>query len=293
MNDQTQVPNPTEPEADLAARLRADEERMLAGEQRMTADEARLAADETRLAADEKVLRTNRLVAGIAIALGVTLAIAMAGLTISLFALNRDIETVAKAAPKDDSVTTATLRDGAVTAGKLAPASVTSVAVADGGIGRADVGTAAIGTSELAPGAVAAADVRRNALTGAQIDERTLRGVASAQAAVRARTAGTAANAQALGGTAAGSYLSKITVVRAATATSGLRVKGPIAARCPAGMTIVSGGAAVDGTSRGVAIARSAPSTGDEWVAVASTYRRPAAPWRLVVTAVCVSGGGA
>src|SRR5215470_17464760 len=103
MNDQTQVPHPTEPEPDLAARLRADEERMTAGEermtageQRMTADEARLSADETRLAADEKVLRTNRLVAGIAIALGVTLAIAMAGLTISLFALNRDIETVAK-----------------------------------------------------------------------------------------------------------------------------------------------------------------------------------------------------
>ena len=79
-------------------------------EERIRRDEARLLADEARIAEDEHDLRTNRLVARIAVVLAGTLLIAVAGLTISLFALNRDIETVAKAAPKDDSVGTTASR---------------------------------------------------------------------------------------------------------------------------------------------------------------------------------------
>jgi len=47
--------------------------------------------------------------------------IAVAGLTISLLALNRNIETVAKAAPKDNSVGPAALETAVVTAIKIAP----------------------------------------------------------------------------------------------------------------------------------------------------------------------------
>jgi len=56
-------------------------------------------------------------------------------------------------------------------------------------------------------------------------------------------------------------------------------------------MRVVSGGASVDGTSHGVAIARSAPDTGESWTAVASAHGVPTVPWRLVVTASCVTGG--
>ena len=94
-------------------------------------------------------------------------------------------------------------------------------------------------------------------------------------------------------GVTATAYLSRITIVRAATTSSQRRTKGPIAARCPSGMRIVSGGASVDGTSHGVAISRSAPDGGENWVAVANSYRRPTVPWRLVVTAICGGGGSA
>jgi hypothetical protein len=281
MADHTHPANIADPEPEPTLEL----------EKRLRRDEARLLADEARLAADEKVLRANRLVARIAIGLGATLAIAVAGLTLSLFALNRDIDVVAKAAPKDNSVGTAALRHAAVTSDKLAEGAVTSSALADSGVTRADLAPAAIGRRQIAPRAVTAAAVRHDTLTGAQINERTLHGVASAQAAARARTAVTAGNARQLAGVGATAYLSKVMVVRAASATSQRGIKGPIAARCPAGMRIISGGTAVDGTSHGVAIIRSAPNADDDWVAVASAYSRPTAPWRLVVTAICAAGG--
>lgn len=289
MADSTQVIEDANPEPERTDGL---EERLRRDEDRLRADEARLTADEARIAADEKVLRTNRLVARIAIVLGATLAVAVAGLTLSLFALNRDIETVARAAPKDDSVGTTALQHAAVTSDKLAVGAVTSAAVADHGLAREDLGRASVGSFQLARGAVTAADVRHDALSGAQIDEQTLHGVASAQAAARAQTAETAGNAGHLGGVNASAYVSKITVVHAESASSLRAVKGPLAARCPSGTRIISGGAAVDGTSHGVAIARSAPNSGEDWVAVANAYHRPTVPWRLIVTAVCVSGGG-
>jgi hypothetical protein len=257
-------------------------------ERRLLDDEARILADEARLAADEKVLRSNRLVALIAVVLAGTVIIAVAGLTVGLFALNRDIETVAKAAPKDNSVGTAALRDGTVTADKMATGSVTSAAIADGAVVRNALANGAIGNAQLERKSVTARNVRRDALTGSQIHEQTLGTVPSAQTASRARTA---RDAQLLAGLSASAYLSRIKVVRVASSTSQRRTKGPIAARCPSGMRVMSGGAAVDGTSHGVAIARSAPNGREDWVAVANSYRRPTAPWRLVVTAICVAGG--
>jgi hypothetical protein len=272
----------------LEARLAEDEARLLADEQRMAADEARLDVDEARLAEDEKALRTNRLTASIAVVLAGTLVIAVAGLTISLFAVNRDIESVAKAAPKDDSVGTRALEHAAVTADKLAAGSVTAAAVADGAITRVHVSRNAIGGRQVAPGSIAASDVRSNALTGDQIDERTLRGVASASEAVRAQRA---ADAALLAGLGPSAFLSRLRTVQATSPTSTRPVKGPVSAACPSGMRLLSGGAAVDGTSHGVALVRSGPTSGGEWVAAATAYSRPTVPWRLVVTAICAAGG--
>ena len=56
-------------------------------------------------------------------------------------------------------------------------------------------------------------------------------------------------------------------------------------------MRIIAGGAAVDGPSRGIALVRSAPTASGDWVAVADAHHPTGTPWRLVVTAVCASGG--
>lgn len=271
-------------------RGRADDvspaERALA--ERLRRDEQRLLADEARLAADEKALLANRQTALTAVVLAGTLAVAVAGLIVGLIALNRDIETVAKAAPKHNSVGTAALKNAAVTGQKLAPGSVGTPAIADDAVVRRSIARGAIGSGELAAGAVAAQDVRRNALTGGQIDEGTLRRVPAARVASRSRSAG---DARTLAGLGSSRYVSRVRTVRVASGSDRRRTKGPLAARCPAGMRLLSGGAAVDGTSRGVAITRSAPNGSQDWVAVADTYRAPKTTWRLVVTALCAAGG--
>ena len=127
-----------------------------------------------------------------------------------------------------------------------------------------------------------------NALTGAQIDEQTLGQVPTARGASRARVA---SDAQALGGVSATGYISHVKLVRVASRANARRTKGPLAAACPTGMRIIAGGAAVDGPSRGVALVRSAPTAAQDWVAVADGYRADGTPWRLVVTAVCATGG--
>ncbi len=99
------------------------------------------------------------------------------------------------------------------------------------------------------------------------------------------------ADATRLGGSAASSYVSRIRRVRVASASDGHRVKGPLRARCPAGTQVVSGGAAVEGAVRGVALAQSTPAGRRGWVAVADRRGRWTAPWRLVMRAICVAGG--
>ncbi len=237
-------------------------------EARLDRDEDRIADDEARLAADEQLIRSNRFIAWIAIGLGVALVVAVTGLVIALVAVNRDVDVVAKAAPKDGSVGTAALQDRAVTADK----------VADG----------AIGSRQLADNSVKAADVAHNTLTGTQIDEGAL---AEVPAAHRASRASSAADADKLAGLSSSAFLSHVAAQRTASATDEHATKGPLAAHCPSGQRVVGGGAAVDGAARGIAIVRSAPD-GQDWVAVAVADRRTTTPWRLVVTAICAAGGG-
>jgi hypothetical protein len=283
MSGNTDAPGPAPATLDpaLELRLRRDEERI-------GADEARLARDEARLDADERTLRRSRSVAIIAAALAGTLAVAVAGLVVALFALNRDIDAVARAAPKDDSVGTVAIKNDAVTADKLAIGSVTGAALAPGAVSSPAIATGGIDRRALGRGAVGRSEVGRNALTGAQIAEGTLGRVPSARSAARATVAG---DAQALGGVSPTGYISQVKFVRAATRTNARRTKGPLSAACPAGMRIIAGGAAVDGPSRGVALVRSAPTAAQDWVAVADAYRANGTPWRLVVTAVCATGG--
>jgi hypothetical protein len=211
--------------------------------------------------------RQLRRVQALLLTLGGLLVLTIAALAISVVALNRDIDAVARAAPRDDSVGTSALRGGAVTSPKLA--------------------AGAVATGRIADGAVTGAKVARDSLTGSQIDESTLTPVARA---TRAGTADRASDASMLGGVAAAGYVRAVTAVRAQTATSTLAVKGPLSASCPSGTTVVAGGAEVDGAAR-VAITTSAPDGTGAWVARAAAIDTPSSPWRLVVNAVCATGG--
>ena len=168
------------------------------------------------------------------------------------------IDAVAKAEPKENSVGTSAIKNGAVTAPKLA--------------------AGAVGTA--APGAkgVTAAKVADNSLTGAQINESTLRQVP------------TAANALKLGGLAPAAFVTGVKIVQAATDRTSAALKGPTVATCPSGSRVVGGGAEVQGASN-VALIESAPSGTSAWTAIAGSQGGSTPSWRLVVYAICVSGG--
>ena len=196
-------------------------------------------------------MRLNR---RLTIGLGVALAIAVAGLVVALVALRRDVGELSTAAPHD-SVSTAAIEDGAVTADKLAGGSVTAAALAHG----------AVRGAQLAPGAVTESSVAADSLTGASVRESALAQVPSARDSGDSRE---------LAGLPGSAYLSQVRTVRAESPLDSSGVKGPLGARCPDGLRILSGGASIEGVVYGVAIATSAPRNGDEWVAVARRYRR-------------------
>ncbi len=231
--------------------------------ERIIRDEIRIAHDEERLAEDERWIRRNW---RLELVLGGLLALTVAALVVGLVALNRDIDSVAGAAPRAGSVGTAALQDRAVVASKLGDGAVTGRAVA------------------------------ANTLHGGQIDEASLAVVPRATRADRAAAAdtasraATASDATALGGVAAAQYLRQVTRVSASTQASTLAVKGPLTATCPSGSIATGGGAAIDGAAQ-VAITTSAPDGDHGWVAEAAAIGTPSAPWKVVVTVICAKGG--
>ncbi|MFN8122347.1 MAG: hypothetical protein U0237_07950 [Thermoleophilia bacterium] len=298
-----EAPDQGRPEGWSAADL-ALENRLEADEARMARDERRMEDDERRMAQEERWIRRSwRLEVALVALLGLT----GGALFMSWFALNRDVEAVARAAPKENSVGTGAIRSGAVTGDKLADGSVTAskltrgavtggalapkavgaAAIAPASVGRLALATGAVGPNKLADGAVTGRAVADGSITGADIAETTL----TVGSAARATSAVQARNAASLGGVAAGRYVSQVTLVRQSSTTSTLRAKGPITATCPAGTRVIAGGAAIDGGARGVALVSSAPEGDAAWTAEAAAAERPTAPWRLVVTAICADGG--
>lgn len=264
----------TEADAELDRRLTADEARL-------ARDERELTRTEDRVAEEERWIQRNW---RLALALGAILALTIAALVISVIALNRDIEAVAKATPKDDSVGSAALQDGAVTRSKIADGAVGRDAIASDAVGGTAIAAGAVHTKQIGERAVDAAKVVPDSLTGAQIDESTLGQVPSAA------SAGRADDASALGGVDAGRYLSNVTAVRAASGVSRLQIKGPVIATCPTGTIVVGGGAHIDGLRQGVALTSNTPGGERTWRAEAAAAGTDA-PWRLVVTAICARGG--
>ena len=258
---QAQPPEPRSPwpldEAALARRLSDDEARLARDEALLADDEARLVRDEQRLADDEEAARLARRLSVMSFALAVVLAIAMTGVVIGVIALREDVDAISTTVP-DDSVATSSIQDAAVTG------------------------------AELADRSVSAGKVRRDSLTGAHVREGTLDTVPSARVA---RTSRNALNASELGGLPKWAYVSGIETAVASSATDTRATKGPLVAHCPFGTHVISGGAAIEGPVRGVALVRSEPSGTEAWLAAAAGSRTPSAPWRLVVRAICATGG--
>ncbi len=237
---------------------------------RLARDEARLAYDEARIAAEDEAIHENAIVANTGIAIAVVLAIAIAALVISVIALRRDVGALASAAPTD-SVSTRSIQDAAVTSDKLSDSAVIRSVIADG----------AIGPQQLAADAVSGAHVAKNSLTGADVQESTLATVPGAQRAN---------DATHLAGRPGSAYLSRVMTVEATSLTNAQQGKGPVVARCPAGTRVISGGAAVRGAARGIAIVSSTPDGDGAWSATA--YARGShQAWRLTASAICAAGG--
>ena len=215
----------------------------------------RIVRDEQRLAADERRIRIDWWMAlgGIVLA-----GLAIVAIVLSVIALNRDIEAVAKAEPKENSVGTGAIQDGAVTPPKLA--------------------AGAVGTAALAAGAVTVDKVVDDSLTGAKIKESTLARVPSASDALK------------LGGLAPTEFVSGVRIVQTATDRTSASLKGPTVARCPSGARVVGGGAEVQGSST-AALIESAPSGTSAWSAIAASRNGSTGTWLLVVYAICATGG--
>ena len=265
--------------------------------------EARLEADEQLIAKEEKAIRMTGWVVGF---LAVALVGAIAALAVGIAALNRDIDAVAQATPKDGSVGTAALQDASVTADKLAAGSVGTAAIADGAVAGQDLAAGSVGTSALAPDAVTRQAIAASAVAGAQIADRAVAGkkvardsltgnhikertLGSVPAAKTAAEAATAEDADALGGRSATAYLAAVRLVEATTAADSDPSKD-VTAVCPSGTRVIAGGAALAGALRGVAIVASTPIAGG-WLAVAAARPGDHDPWQLEATAVCAVGG--
>jgi hypothetical protein len=237
-------------------------------EQRLITDEVRLERDEARLDVDEAEIKESRIVAWMGVLLAFVLLIAVIALVLSVLALREDVGVLSRSAP-DGSVDTASVQNGAITADKLAP----------GAIGEAAIAAGSVGAEQLARNAVSGEIVARDSLTGADIRERSLATVPAARDAAR------------LGDVRAGLYLSQPLEITVRSPTDGTRVKGPVSASCPQGSRLLSGGAAIEGATAGAAIVASAPTADRAWTATARVARGSDARWRLVVTAICATGG--
>lgn len=225
---------------------------------------------EQRLAEEERQIVTNRQLSVAALALAVLLVVAVVALVVALVALNRDVEAVSGAAPAEDSVGTDALQGGAVTSEKIAADAVTADALASG----------AVTADALAAGAVTEAAVAPDSLTGASIDESTLARVPRAN------------NARTVGGLPVSAFLSGVTLIQARSDSSTSEAKGPVTASCPADTIVIAGGASLEGTTSGIAIVESAPANEQTaWTARAQAFAPTSITWRLVVTAICATGG--
>lgn len=138
---------------------------------------------ERMLAAEDRAVLLNRRLLWLSFVLLGLIAVALA---LGVLALNRDIETVARATPKDASVGQAAIRAGAVTEDKLADAAVTGRALAIGAVTEDRIADGAVTTRTLARAAVTAEQLTDDAVTARALADGSVGATAVAAGAVTA-----------------------------------------------------------------------------------------------------------
>jgi len=172
----------------------------------------------------------------------------------------------------EQTIGTAELENGAVVSSKIADGAVTKDKLATGAVGTARLEDESVTTEKLAPDAVVSDRVEDDSLTGADIDESTLEGV----------------NATTLNGSA--SFVIDVQPVEQTSSLNANDRKGPVAATCPDGTTVLSGGASIvteSGAKLPVALTASTSNAGNGWNAEALEIRPVSEGWGLRVVALC------
>jgi hypothetical protein len=171
-----------------------------------------------------------------------------------------------------ESVGTDELENGAVVSSKIADEAVTKQKLAPGAVGTARLEDESVTSEKLAPDAVEADQVADESLTGADIEEATLEGV----------------DATTLNGST--SFVIDVQPVEQTSSLNANDRKGPVTATCPAGTTVLSGGAAIvteSGSKLPVALTASTSNAGNGWNAEALEIRPVSEGWGLRVVALC------
>lgn len=245
-------------------------------QQEIRTEMQRLVKDEQWLAETDRRTRIGWGMALAALVLGV---LAITAIVLSVVAMNRNIDSVSKTGPKNNTVGAGAIKDGAVGPSKLAPTAVGTAAIADRAVTVGKIAPGAIDTAALGAKAVTGAKVADNALTGTQINEATLGPVRAAGNAVK------------LAGLPVGSFLTDVSVVQVQTVQSTSAVKGPQTALCPSGSSVIGGGAEVVGATN-VALVQSAAVGRTGWIATARRQNNARiTSWKLVVQAICGTWG--
>jgi hypothetical protein len=186
-------------------------------------------------------------------------------LTGSALAIGKN--TVRSAQIVDGTVRTVDLRDNAVAAGKIAPNAVDTTEIAENGVESADVAADSLAAADLAPASVASSEVADGSLADADLGPNSVGSSELQAGAVRASELGPIIQVTNSTGIAAGA-------------------NGTISVGCPAGTTVISGGA--QPANFGVEMTSSLRS-GNGWLYQAKN--NTANPSTLTVFAYCLTGG--
>ena len=175
--------------------------------------------------------------------------------------------TIRSAQIVDATIRTVDLRDNAVAAGKIAPNAVDTTEIAENGVESSDVAADSLATGDLAPASVASSEVADQSLTQDDLGPGSVGSSELQAGSVRASELGTI-----------------IQVTNSAAIAAG--ANGSVSVACPAGTTVISGGA--QPANFGVEMTSSLRS-GNGWLYQAKNNSGGGST--LTVHAYCLTGG--
>jgi hypothetical protein len=190
-----------------------------------------------------------------------------AALTGSAIAAGVGKNTVRSPQIVDGTIRTVDLRDNAVAAGKIAPDAVDTTEIAENGVDSSDVAPDSLTAQDLGPASVTSSEVADQSLTANDLGPDSVGSSELQAGSVRASELGTIIQVSNTNGLAAGA-------------------SGGVSVDCPAGTTVISGGA--QPSIFGVEMTSSLRS-GNGWLYQA--INKTASNASITVFAYCLTGG--